>query len=191
MAIDERTSPAAEPADNQAQRERLHAAVTNHYDFVWRVLRRLGVETGQVDDAAQEVFIVVSAKLASVPSAQERSYVFAVALRVAAHARRTQRRKRELSVDVTQSDLADGSPRQDELLDECRARQVVDEILETMPLDQRAVFVLFEMEDMTMLQISELLEIPLGTVASRLRRSRQLFFEAVHRRRARASCRGL
>jgi RNA polymerase sigma-70 factor, ECF subfamily len=166
---------------------RIHAAVVAHFDFVWRTIRRLGVAPGAVDDAAQEVFIVANKGIAEVSVAKERSYLFAIALRVAALKRRTQRRRREVSGHDAQYEVADAAKGPDELLDECRARQAMDQILESIPFEHRAVFVLFEMEEMTTLQIAELLNIPVGTVASRLRRSRELFFKAVNRKWARGA----
>ncbi len=182
------TETAVSCASEQAEagpEDRIQIAVTAHFDFVWRTIRRLGVEPGAVDDAAQEVFIVANKGIAEVARTKERSYLFAIALRVAAQKRRTQRRRREVGNHDALREVADGAKGPDELLDERRARQVMDQILESLPLEQRAVFVLFEMEEMTTVQIAEMLNIPAGTVASRLRRSRELFMKAVNRRWAR------
>ena len=70
------------------------------------------------------------------------------------------------------------------MLDRARARALLDEILEAMPLELRAVFTLFELEQLTMAQIAPLLGVPQGTVASRLRRAREVFVE--HRKRLEA-----
>ena len=59
-----------------------------------------------------------------------------------------------------------------------------------MPLDLRTVFVLFELEELTMAEIAELLGLAPGTVASRLRRARQDYGAAVHRLRLRAGKQG-
>ena len=67
---------------------------------------------------------------------------------------------------------------------------MLDRILEQMDLDLRAVFVLFELEELTTSEIAALLEIPTGTVASRLRRARETFEEQVTRFRARRTMRG-
>jgi RNA polymerase sigma-70 factor (ECF subfamily) len=64
-----------------------------------------------------------------------------------------------------------------------QARAVLDEILDVIPEGLRSVFTLYELEEMTMAEISVLLEIPAGSVASRLRRAREIFqFEAAKRR---------
>jgi RNA polymerase sigma-70 factor (ECF subfamily) len=70
------------------------------------------------------------------------------------------------------------------LLQQGRARALLDEILEAMPTELRAPFVLFELEEMTMSEIAQTLEIPPGTVASRLRRAREIFQEQSRRLRA-------
>jgi RNA polymerase sigma-70 factor, ECF subfamily len=185
LALTETPLPCAGEQGGATPGDRIQAAVIAHFDFLWRTIRRLGVEPGTVDDAAQEVFIVANKGIAEVPVGKERSYLFAIALRVAAQKRRTQRRRREVSGHDALHEVTDAAKGPDELLDECRARQVMDQILESLPLEQRAVFVLFEMEEMTTVQIAEMLDIPAGTVASRLRRSRELFMKAVNRRWAR------
>ena len=73
----------------------------------------------------------------------------------------------------------------DELIDRTRARATLDAILAAMALEVRAVFVLYEMERATMAEIAALLDLPAGTVASRLRRGREQFQAAVRRLEAR------
>src|SRR5262245_49690381 len=67
----------------------LRQLVALHFDFVWRLLRRLGVDAADVDDAAQQVFIVVSGRLHGLDLNRAREFLFGVALRVAANARRS------------------------------------------------------------------------------------------------------
>ncbi len=73
----------------------------------------------------------------------------------------------------------------EELLERRQTRALLDEVLETMPLPQRSVFVLFELEGMTTPEIAESLDLPLGTAASRLRRARELFLKESKRVRTR------
>ena len=73
--------------------ERMRMLVIEHFDFVWRLLRRLGVPEADVDDAVQQVFIVVANRLGSIPSERERSFVIGTALRTAATLRRNERRR--------------------------------------------------------------------------------------------------
>jgi RNA polymerase sigma-70 factor (ECF subfamily) len=71
-------------------------------------------------------------------------------------------------------------------MEQRRARHLLDEILDGLELDVRTVFVLFELEELTAPEISELLGIPIGTVASRLRRAREDFRSELTRRTSRA-----
>lgn len=156
---------------------RLESIFHAYYDFVWRSLRRLGVDAGSIDDAAQEAFMVVSRKLEAIVVGKEKAYLFGTALRVASDHRRAQKRRPGHDDDV---DLADEvSP--DVLLDAKRKRELLDAIVARLPDDARGVFVLYELEGMTMAEIASVLDLPPGTVASRLRRARELFEEAVGR----------
>ena len=146
--------------------------------FVWRSLRRLGVSDGDVDDASQQVFLVAHRRLAEIAFESERSFLFQTALRVAADWRRAHKRRGE-QVGMDLQDLPDASANPEELMDQRRARALLDRVLGGMPMDLRAVFVLFELEELTMMEIATISSIPPGTVASRLRRARQLFQETV------------
>jgi RNA polymerase sigma-70 factor (ECF subfamily) len=166
-----------------AAERRLKALVAGYYDFVWRALRRLGVGAGETDDAAQQVFLTASRKLDAIRPGSERPFLFQTALRVAADYRRTRRRRREAdgADEVDGAELVDPRPATDELVELRRARAKLDAILDAMPLELRAVFVLFELEQTTMADISKLLGVPAGTVASRLRRARDVFYQRVDR----------
>jgi len=161
---------------------RLRELFDHNLDFVWRSLRRLGVPSTVVDDAAQEVFLVASRRLADIELGRERSFLFATALRVASDARRAVARRGE-HVDDALDHIADDAPSPAELADRQRARAVLDRVLDGMDLELRAVFVLYELEEMTMADIGITLELAPGTVASRLRRAREAFQAAVTRLR--------
>ena len=132
---------------------------------------------GDVDDGAQRVFLTASRKLGAIRPGAERSFLFQTALRVAADSRRTHRRRREVAESAGDEQTAERAPGAEELLDLYRARKHLDRILDEMELDLRAVFVLFELDQLTMAEIAELLDLPAGTVASRLRRARVQFRE--------------
>jgi RNA polymerase sigma-70 factor (ECF subfamily) len=160
---------------------RLTAAVGHHYDFVWRSLRRLGVPEADAEDAAQEVFVTFSRRLGDVEAGKERSFLYRTAVNHAAHVHRSRARRREVPADAL--DEAPSSARTPEdLLDGARARALCHQLLDELSLEQRAVFVLYELEQMTMADIAETLELPLGTVASRLRRGREAFKQHLQRR---------
>ncbi len=151
---------------------------------MWRVLRRLGLSATDAEDAAQEVFLVLSRRLGDVLPGAERAFLFATARRVASTRRRSVRRRPE---DVSDS-IEDHST---EALDPeeshglAQARVLLDGILEAMDEDARMVFVLYELEHMSGPAIAELLELPMGTVNTRLRRARETFRSAAERLRAR------
>jgi len=160
--------------------DRLRAVFDAELGFVWRSLRRLGVPPGATDDAAQEVFLVASRRLADIEVGRERSFLFATALRIAANARRSFAR-RDARHDDALDRVADPTPGPEALADRARARALLDRVLATLDLDLRAVFVLHELEEMSMADIAVTLELPPGTVASRLRRAREAFRAEVAR----------
>lgn len=155
---------------------RLRGMLAEYFDTVYHALRRVGVPTTDLEDCTQEVFIVASGKLHVIIPGRERAFLLGVALRVAAHARRKLRRFPMLSNDESVYDTwEDPSLRPDEEIELRRQRKMVDEVLRKMPEDLRNVFILFEIEELTMLEIASALELPSGTVASRLRRAREEF----------------
>lgn len=169
----------------RAAEDERSALVRAHLGFVWRALRRFGVPDADAPDATQQVFIAATARMGSIEPGREKSFLFGTALRVAAKFRRTLSRKPLAGSDDVDID-AQGSPwpSAEELLDQRRARAVLDDILDGMSDDLRAVFVLYEVEQMTMAEIATLLDVPAGTVASRLRRAREYFQSRVARRAA-------
>ena len=168
---------------SRATAERARTLVGHHFDFIWRVLRRLGVQGADVDDAAQQVFWVAVRKIDPEPSARDRAFLLSIALRVASEFRRRARSRRELCGFEHQEPLDPGrSPEQELELKDRIAR--ADRVLEALPWDLRVVFVLYEVEEMATPEIAALLGIPLGTAASRLRRARASFLEAIETTRA-------
>jgi RNA polymerase sigma-70 factor (ECF subfamily) len=145
-----------------------------HFDFIWRSLRRLGLSADGAEDAAQQVFMVASRKLEQIPVDRERSFLFGTAMRVASDVRRSAAYRREVAHADAGLDIPDASS-PDELVDQRRARAMLDQVLDAMDIELRTVFVLFELEEMTTAEIASLVGIPHGTVASRLRRAREEF----------------
>ena len=166
-----RPSPAtaAAPSSDPARLERV---VRADYRFIWRLLRRLGVPESHAEDAAQQVFLIVAERLRDIAPGRERSFAFGTALRLSQSLRR--RRHRELPSDSV-DERSSAAPAGEELLDQQRARAQLAQVLASMPLDLRTVLILFELEAMTSPEIAQLIDVPLGTVASRLRRARALF----------------
>jgi len=176
--------PHAENALPAEQQVRLARLVTEQFTFVWRLLRRIGVPASDADDAAQQVFIAVSQRIPDIRADAERAFLFSTALHVGARARRSRGRKRE-EFGVELEHQVDPAPSQEELLDRQRAREMLDVMLEEMPLELRVVFVLYEIEQLTSVEIAEIVEVPVGTVASRLRRAREDFQARIARAEAR------
>jgi RNA polymerase sigma-70 factor, ECF subfamily len=153
---------------------RLRQVVSDHFDVLWRFLRRLGIADGDTDDAAQEVVLVLARKLDQVEVGAERSFVLSTAFRVASGFRRAARRRREVDDDeLVGFESPELSP--EALAEKQRLRLVLQRVLNELPLELRAVFVLYELEELTMAEIAATLELPPGTVASRLRRAREQF----------------
>jgi RNA polymerase sigma-70 factor (ECF subfamily) len=148
------------------------------------------VEESRADDAAQEVFIVASRKLEQIDPGRERNYLLSSALRVAANYRRAGRARREVADDDSIDAQGDPTPSAEQLLDRKRLRAVLDEVLSAWPSELRTVFVLFEIEGLNIPEISEITQTKSGTVASRLRRARELFVQALKRLRARGLLEG-
>jgi RNA polymerase sigma-70 factor (ECF subfamily) len=162
-----------------------------HFDFVWRSVRRLGVHDDAVDDVVQEIFIVVDRRLQEFEARSSlKTWIFGVALRIVRDHRRQVRRKSPHSLrpeppddPETLSDKAERGPH--ESAAKAEAVRVLRQILDELDDDKREVFVLAELEQMTVPQIAEALELNSNTIYSRLRAARQQFDEAVARHRAR------
>jgi RNA polymerase sigma-70 factor, ECF subfamily len=156
------------------------------FDFVWRSLRRLGVPAADLDDSAQEVFLTVHRRLPDFePRAKVTTWLFKICMRAARDRRRRAHVRRERLDGAGVDDLADGTPDVSSELERRQDLELFDAALDGMEFDQRAVFVLFELEAVGGQEIADALEIPLGTVYSRLRLARDAFRKSVLRQAAR------
>lgn len=174
-------APLAEPSDAA----RLERAAREHFQFIWRCLRRFGVRPDHaVDDAVQRVFEIAARRVAVIVPGHERAFLFKIAVLVSKEARRKQATDREvLDCERIEAEL-DARADPEQLLEQERWRSVLDTLLEQLSLELRHVFVLYELEGLQMSEIASLLDIPLGTVASRLRRARAAFQEKGRQLRA-------
>jgi RNA polymerase sigma-70 factor (ECF subfamily) len=178
LSIDGTDGPGA-PPPSEAERElRLRGLVDRYIDFVARVLRNAGTPQAEVDDDVQRTFIAVASRLNDVRPGAEKSFLLRTALNIAAHARRTLARRREVSEDEA-PEFPDAVATPEELTGQKRARLLLDRVLSLLDDDLRTVFVLYEFEELSMAEIAEALGLPRGTVASRLRRARADFSERV------------
>ncbi len=152
------------------------------FDQVWRTLQRLGVAEKDALDAAQEVFLVVHRRLdefegrSSLPT-----WLYGIAVRVAADRRKRASERHELLGRDPATEPACPAPSPEELAGLHERLRLLGRVLDSLPDEQRVVLTLFEMEELTGEQIAEVLEIPVGTVRSRLRLAREAFSRAAHR----------
>ena len=179
-----RVPASAEKLPSQADALRFRSMVDAHFDFIWRSLRGLGVPAASVDDAAQQVFLTASQKLAAITLGSERSFLFATARGIASNARRSEQRNRELPDEEALVRRADTAPDPEQVAASSQARRILDRILDRLAEDLRTVFLLYELEGQTTAEIAVLLDVPMGTVASRLRRAREEFQAAARRYQA-------
>lgn len=186
------TTTGALPDDARTARVSADAAAfyEAHADFVWSSLQRLGVRTPDLEDVLQEVFVVVHQRMHTFDgSSKATTWLFGIALRVASAYRRRGFRRRETSVAAPpEPDVASVSPEDDLAAAESRRRLEV--LLDEMELEKRAVFVMFEIDELSCEEIGHLLGIPVGTVYSRLSAARKSFQKALVRMQAREALGG-
>jgi RNA polymerase sigma-70 factor, ECF subfamily len=188
-ALGRRVVPQGSPADERGgsgSEADLASIYEAHFRYVWRCLRSLGVHDAHLEDALQDVFLVVQRRLVEFDgSAQLRTWLYAIALRIARKYRERARREPapldtapETEPHLTLNATGEGAALQNERLALARAA------LETLSDEQREVFVLARVEQMSAPEIVSVVGIPLNTVYSRLRAARLAFEAEVARRKA-------
>src|SRR3954468_19422793 len=157
------------------------ALYERHFDFVWRTLRHLGVRSADLSDACQDVFIIVHRRW---PNFEARgkvtTWLFQICFNVARNRRRLAHVRNEVSSDDAALDHAHAhaphadadAPRQEKLA-------LFEAALAAMSIDQRAAFVLFEIEGMTGPEAALAMGVPIPTAYSRLRLARDAFRNTV------------
>ena len=155
-----------------------------HFDFVWRSARRLGVPEASLDDVAQDVFVTVYRRLPEFEGrSQLKTWIFGILRHTISDLRRGQRRKPTAALDHEPADGRGLSP-QDAAV-RAEGVQLLHQALASLPDEQREVFVLAELEQLSSPEIASALEVNLNTVYSRLRAARQEFEAALKRLRSR------
>lgn len=160
------------------------AVYGEHVGFVWRSVRHLGVADADAEDAVQDVFVVVNDKLASFEGRSKlTTWIYGICLRVAQARRRRAHVCRELLTDPDQLVAEAPAVLMDagENIERREAESLLDGVLDTMPIEQRSVFTLFELDGASCEEIAELTGAPIGTVYSRLRLAREAFRRATAR----------
>jgi RNA polymerase sigma-70 factor, ECF subfamily len=157
---------------------RLEAMFRRNHELVWRTLCRLGLSRDAAADATQQAFLIAAERLSDIRSGCERAFVLNTALRLGRAAGRKASRC-DLSEDMDIHPDRNSGP--ENVARQVGSRSLLDQILAGMDPELIATFVLFELEGMSTAEIAEALEVPPGTVASRLRRARETFRTKVSR----------
>ena len=153
-----------------------------HSPYVWHSLRRLGVYESDLEDVAHEVFIMLHKKMADYDRARPiRPWIFGFAFRYAARYRALARHRREVKTDDVEYAYADDRAPADELLDDHQRRQLLQAALATIDFDQRAVFIMADMDGISISEIAETLKLSPNTVYSRRRLAREALMAALKR----------
>jgi RNA polymerase sigma-70 factor, ECF subfamily len=187
--------PAGATAEVSPPRARLppfREVYQRYFDFVWSSVKHLGIGTESIDDVVQEVFIVIHAKLHTVQQPESlRSWIYGVTRRtVSGH-----RRSRKVQGVSSSSDRLEDAPALAgtplDAAEQNAQLAVLSSLLAEIDEPKREVFFLAELEEMTVPEIAEALEIPINTAYSRLRAARQAFEAGLARRAARPTEKGL
>jgi RNA polymerase sigma-70 factor, ECF subfamily len=151
-------------------------AYDQHFDVIWRTLRRLGVLDHALDDALQDVLLIVHRRSAEF-SAQSslRTWVIGIAMRVASNYRRTQRRDTARHHAVAEQPLVVRPAQPDQLLARQEAVDTLYVLLERLPENQRELFVLVDLEQLSIAEAAELTGASAGACYKRLSAARLRF----------------
>lgn len=146
--------------------------------FVWRTVRYLGVREADVEDVSQEVFLVVHRKLGEFEGRSSlRTWLYGICLRVARDHQNRAHVRRETAVDELPVESQEAPQERTAIANQSRAQLV--RILESLDPAKREVFVLYEIEGLTMNEIAEVTQCPLQTAYSRLNAARKVVAEFV------------
>jgi len=159
-----------------------------HFDYVWRTARRLGVRTEEADDVVQEIFIAVHNLLPRYESGNVRGWLYAIAVRTVMHHHRSRRR---FTDSLQPSDELDTLPDPNAPGPESSAAtgesiRLLERLLDRLDTEKRAVLVLAGIEQKSLAEIAEILDLNINTVSSRLRTAREQIQEGLAKHRARA-----
>lgn len=162
------------------------------FPMVVRSLRRLGVPASELEDAAQEVFVIVHGHLAEFEGrSQISTWVYGIACNVARNLRRKNGRRQDIdaqlgAVEAACSELLGAEPVARgpsplAALESSQARALVESLLQRLDADKREVFVSVDLEGMEISAVADALQVHLSTVQYRLREARLTFEAALHR----------
>jgi RNA polymerase sigma-70 factor (ECF subfamily) len=158
-----------------------------YFDFVWSSARRFGVEPDSMDDVVQEVFIVIHAKLDTLEKPEAlRNWVYGIVRRCVSTHRRSRRTRAVSSLALGAGvEAVSHEPTPLEQTETHATLELLSNLLAELDEPKRAVFELVELEELTVPEVAQTLQIPLNTAYSRLRAARQAFEAAFARYEAR------
>lgn len=162
----------------------LEAVYRAEFGAVWRLVSRLGVPSGNVEDLVHDVFLTAHRKWSEFdPSRPARPWLFGIAYRLASDHRALKRHQHEVSDDLAAAQVPAPSAAS---LEQRDATRVLNSALAMMSDDARAVFVMHELEERPVPEIAALMGTPVPTAYTRLRTARQTFAAAVSQAEARS-----
>jgi RNA polymerase sigma-70 factor, ECF subfamily len=165
----------AESAENSLER-----IYEEHFSFVWRSLRAFGVQPALLDDATQEVFLVVHRRGKDFERRSSiRTWLFGIAYRVAANFRRSARRR---PTQPLASEMLSEHPSPEQHAQRTETALFVERFLNQTSEEQRAVFVACMLEEMSVPEAADALGVNINTLSSRLRAVRTRFTVALAKR---------
>ena len=191
------SSPSGKPATREGVRA-LSANVSSfesiyqqYFDFVWSSVRRLGVSAAAVDDVVQEVFIVIHARLDTLQQPEAlRSWIYSIVRRTVSTHHRSRRAKEASGIALASEPEVRRQATPFDAADQNDQVKLLGSLLEELDEPKREVFMMVELDELSVPEAAEILELPLNTVYSRLRAARQAFEEALARRSVRAQGQG-
>ncbi len=158
------------------------ALFQQHFAFVWRCLRTLGVCAADIDDVTQEVFIVAHRRLAEFESERAlRPWLYGILRHVASNHRRGRRRARQREDRLHHEPPPPPPKTPIEALEAQEAADLVTRTLQKLEPNRREVFLLVEVEQLPIPEVAVALDIPINTAYSRLRLARADFQAALLR----------
>jgi len=176
----ERFERVVSPATNGLSPSAFRELYETNFDFIWRVLVRLGVRESDALDQAQQVFLTAYLRFESFEGRSEvRTWLCGISRCVASDYRRSARYRHEVLFSTIGLDLFELGA--DEAISHPSTKRLAEAVLDKLPEPQRVVFVLYELEEMQGREIAKLLEISIGTVRSRLRLARVAFAREMKR----------
>ncbi len=180
-----RSSPAREQV-RATEPVEIRAIYESQANFVWLSLQRLGIKSPDMDDVAQEVFLIVHRRLDTFDrNTRITTWLFGICMRVAAN----YRRRRRWTLEVPAGDASDDRPSTlvaaDDLLARREERHLAEWALSRLGIEKRATFVMFEVEALSCDEIAKIMNVPLGTVHSRLHAARRQLEKVIARGRRR------